>query len=124
MGILSKRKRNTMSKKHQARPDGLLYSTNKDFFNEFEAEDNTEVTLDKDKQKLRVALDSKQRAGKIVTVVSGFVGTMDDLEALGKLLKTKCGTGGSVKEGLMIIQGDYKTKIISWLIEWGYKNTK
>ena len=113
-----------MSKKHQARPDGLLYSTNKDFFNEFEAEDNTQATLAKDKQKLRVALDSKQRAGKIVTVVSGFVGTMDDLEALGKLLKTKCGTGGSVKEGLMIIQGDYKTKIISWLIEWGYKNTK
>lgn len=113
-----------MSKKHQARPDGLLYSTNKDFFNDFEAEDATEVTLDKDKQKLRVALDSKQRAGKIVTVVSGFVGTIEDQEALGKLLKTKCGAGGSVKEGLIIIQGDYKTKIISWLLEWGYKNTK
>lgn len=113
-----------MSKKHQARPDGLLYSTNKDFFNDFEAEDSTMETLAKDKQKLRVALDSKQRAGKIVTVISGFVGTIEDQESLGKLLKTKCGAGGSVKEGLIIIQGDYKTKIISWLLEWGYKNTK
>lgn len=113
-----------MSKKHQARPDGLMYSTNKDFFNDFEEEHNTQETLAKDKQKLRVALDSKQRAGKIVTAVSGFIGTIEDQEALGKQLKTKCGAGGSVKDGLIIIQGDYKTKIISWLIDWGYKNTK
>jgi translation initiation factor 1 len=113
-----------MSKKHQARPDGLLYSTNKDFFNDFEEEDNTQATLPKEKQKLRVAVDTKQRAGKIVTTVSGFIGSNEDQEALAKLLKTKCGAGGSVKDGLIIIQGDYKTKIISWLVEWGYKNTK
>lgn len=112
-----------MSKKHQSRPDGLAYSTNKDFFNDFPA-DEPQETLPKNQQKLRVKLDSKQRAGKIVTLVEGFVGSNDDLEALGKQLKTKCGTGGSVKDGLAIIQGDYKDKVIAWLREWGYTNTK
>lgn len=113
-----------MSKKHQSRPDGLMYSTNKDFFNDYEPENEDQQTLTKDKQKLRVMLDSKQRAGKVVTSISGFVGSAEDLEALGKLLKTKCGAGGSVKDGLIMVQGDYKVKIISWLQEWGYKNTK
>ena len=113
-----------MSKKHQSRPDGLMYSTNKDFFNDYEPENEDQQTLAKDKQKLRVMLDSKQRAGKVVTAISGFVGSAEDLEALGKLLKTKCGAGGSVKDGLIMVQGDYKVKIISWLQEWGYKNTK
>lgn len=114
-----------MSKKHQSRPDGLMYSTNKDFFENYEAENiEQETFLAKDKQKLRVQLDTKQRAGKVVTAVSGFVGSDEDREALGKLLKTKCGAGGSVKEGLIMVQGDYKSKIIAWLIEWGYKNTK
>ena len=112
-----------MSKKPQSRPDGLAYSTNKDFFNDFPA-DEPQETLPKNQQKLRVKLDSKQRAGKIVTLVEGFVGSNDDLEALGKQLKTKCGTGGSVKDGLAIIQGDYKDKVIAWLREWGYTNTK
>lgn len=113
-----------MSKKHQSRPDGLMYSTNKDFFNDYEANNEEQETIAKDKQKLRVQLDTKQRAGKIVTAISGFVGTEDDREALGKLLKTKCGAGGSVKDGIIMVQGDYKTKIIAWLLEWGYKNTK
>jgi translation initiation factor 1 len=113
-----------MSKKHQSRPDGLMYSTNKDFFNDYQAENEEQETIAKDKQKLRVQLDSKQRAGKVVTAISGFVGTEDDREALGKLLKTKCGAGGSVKDGIIMVQGDYKTKIIAWLLEWGYKNTK
>lgn len=113
-----------MAKKNQARPDGLMYSTNKDFFNSYEPEQEEQETIAKDKQKLRVQLDTKQRAGKVVSTVSGFVGTDEDLEALGKMLKTKCGAGGSVKEGIIMVQGDYKTKIISWLIEWGYKNTK
>lgn len=113
-----------MAKKNQARPDGLMYSTNKDFFNSYEPEQEEQETIAKDKQKLRVQLDTKQSAGKVVSTVSGFVGTEDDLEALGKMLKTKCGAGGSVKEGIIMVQGDYKTKIISWLIEWGYKNTK
>jgi translation initiation factor 1 len=112
-----------MSKKNTARPDGLAYSTNKDFFNDFPQEEPAD-TLSKDKQKLRVTLDKKQRAGKVVTLVDCFVGTLDDMEALAKQLKTKCGTGGSVKDGYIIIQGDYKDKIITWLKDWGYALTK
>lgn len=110
--------------KHKARPDGMVYSTNKDFYDDYQPENNDAETLPKDKQKLRIKLDSKQRAGKIVTLVEGFTGSNDDLEALGKQLKTKCGTGGSVKDGLIIIQGDYKEKIINWLKDWGYALTK
>jgi translation initiation factor 1 len=112
-----------MSKKTTSRPDGLAYSTNKDFFNDY-PEDVPVDTLPKEKQKLRVKLDSKQRAGKVVTLVEGFVGQNEDLEALGKQLKTKCGVGGSAKEGLIILQGEYKEKIIGWLKEWGYSQTK
>jgi translation initiation factor 1 len=108
-----------MSKKNTPRPDGLAYSTNKDFFNDFPEEESAE-TLPKEKQKLRVSLDKKQRAGKIVTLVDGFTGTNEDIEALGKQLKTKCGAGGSAKDGFIIIQGDYKDKIIAWLKDWGY----
>jgi translation initiation factor 1 len=108
-----------MSKKHAARPDGLAYSTNKEFFNSFPEGESVE-TLPKEKQKLKVTLDTKQRAGKVVTLVDGFVGTGDDIEALGKLLKTKCGAGGSIKDGYIIIQGDYKVKVLAWLKDWGY----
>ncbi len=108
-----------MSKKHTARPDGLAYSTNKEFFNSFPEEEPAE-TLPKEKQKLKVTLDTKQRAGKVVTLVDGFTGTEDDMEALGKQLKTKCGAGGSIKDGYIIIQGDYKVKVLAWLKEWGY----
>ena len=112
-----------MSKKNNTRPDGLAYSTNKEFFNDFPEEESRE-TLPKEKQKLRVKLDTKQRAGKVVTLVDGFSGTNDDLEALGKQLKTKCGAGGSAKDGFIIVQGDYRDKIIAWLKEWGYTQTK
>lgn len=112
-----------MSKKTNTRPDGLAYSTNKDFFNDFPADEPVE-TLPKDKQRLRVTLDTKQRAGKVVTLVDGFTGNEADMEALGKQLKTKCGAGGSIKDGYIIIQGDYKTKVITWLKEWGYTQTK
>ncbi|MDR3679852.1 MAG: translation initiation factor [Flavipsychrobacter sp.] len=112
-----------MSKKHNARPDGLVYSTNQDYMSNYEEEPAGE-TAPKDKQKLRVKLDTKQRAGKVVTLVDGFSGTNDDLEDLGKKLKTKCGAGGSAKDGLILIQGDYKEKIIAWLKDWGYVLTK
>jgi len=112
-----------MSKKNAARPDGLAYSTNKDFFNDFPQEEAAQ-TLPKAQQKLRVKLDTKQRAGKVVTLVEGFIGTADDLEALGKQLKTKCGAGGSAKDGLILVQGDYKEKVILWLRDWGYALTK
>lgn len=112
-----------MSKKHKGRPDGLVYSTNNDFYNDYPEEAAAE-TAPKDKQKLRVKLDTKQRAGKVVTLVEGFSGTEEDLEALGKQLKTKCGAGGSAKDGLILVQGDYKEKIIAWLKDWGYTQTK
>lgn len=112
-----------MSKKHTARPDGLAYSTNKDFFNDFPQEAAAE-TLPAAQQKLRVKLDTKQRAGKVVTLVDGFIGTTTDLEELGKKLKTKCGAGGSAKDGLILIQGDYKDKVTTWLRDWGYTQTK
>ncbi|WP_276132887.1 translation initiation factor [Polluticoccus soli] len=112
-----------MSKKNKGRTDGLVYSTNQDYYNDFE-EGPAGETLPKEKQKLRVKLDTKQRAGKVVTLVEGFIGTTEDLEALGKQLKTKCGTGGSAKDGLIIIQGDYKEKILGWLKDWGYSLTK
>ncbi len=112
-----------MSKKTSSRPDGLAYSTNKDFFNDY-PEDEPVATLPKDKQKLKVTLDTKQRAGKVVTLVDGFVGSLEDMEALGKQLKTKCGAGGSIKDGYIIIQGDYKLKVIAWLKDWGYVGVK
>jgi translation initiation factor 1 len=113
-----------MSKKSKGRSDGLVYSTNQDYFNDFEEQEEARETLPKEKQKLRVKLDSKQRAGKIVTLVEGFIGSEEDLEALGKQLKTKCGAGGSAKEGLIIVQGDYRDKVIAWLEDWGYVLTK
>jgi translation initiation factor 1 len=112
-----------MSKKNQSRPDGLAYSTNKDFFNDYPEPESVE-TLPKEKQRLRVKLDTKQRAGKVVTLVDCFTGTAEDMEALAKQLKTKCGAGGSVKDGYIIIQGDYREKVLTRLKEWGYTQTK
>ena len=89
----------------------VVYSTNPDFHYDTEEEEET-ATLDKAKQKLRVMLDRKNRGGKVVTLITGFIGTDDDLKELGRLLKSKCGVGGSAKEGEIIIQGDFKAKII------------
>lgn len=101
----------------------IVYSTNPDF-NYSTEEEPEEATLDKNKQNLRVSLDRKNRGGKVVTLITGFVGTDDDLKALGKLLKSKCGVGGTAKEGEIIVQGDFKTKIIDLLIKEGYTRTK
>lgn len=112
-----------MSKKNKGRADGLVYSTDQDYFNDYEEEQSGE-TLPKNQQKLRVRIETKHRGGKVVTIVANFVGTDEDRKDLGKELKTKCGTGGSVKDGEIIVQGDYKKKIITWLKEWGYVLTK
>lgn len=111
-----------MSKKKNQN-GGLVYSTDPHFNPPYEEEEIPE-TLSNEKQKLRVLTDSKHRAGKIVTLVTGFTGSEEALQALGKQLKTKCGTGGSIKDGEIIIQGNYKEKIIQWLKDWGYSGTK
>lgn len=97
---------------------GLVYSTNPNSLKPEEIEETD--TLPKEKQSLRVKLDTKQRAGKVVTLIEGFIGKTDDLEALGKWLKTKCGTGGSAKDGLILIQGDYKQRVVTFLQQAGY----
>ncbi len=113
-----------MSRKDKSRGGGLVYSTDPDYYRSSLPEQEQQETLAKEKQKLQVKLDTKQRAGKVVTLVSGFAGATEDLEALGKQLKTRCGTGGSVKDGQVIIQGDYRQKVVAWLKEWGYVLTK
>lgn len=98
---------------------GLVYSTNPDAMPTYE--DTPIETLPPQQQLLYVSLDKKKRAGKVVTLIEGFVGNEDDLSALGKDLKTKCGVGGSAKDGEIIIQGDHKVKVLDWLKQWGYK---
>lgn len=98
----------------------IVYSTNPDFNYEYEIQNETE-TLAPEKQNLRVVIDSKQRKGKTVTLIQGFTGTEEDLKELAKLLKNKCGTGGSVKDGEIIIQGEVKEKVLSILHENNYR---
>lgn len=97
---------------------GFVFSTNNDF--NFEAETNTEETLPNNKQHLEAHFSNKGRAGKIVTIITGFVGNEEDLKQLAKMLKTKCGVGGSCKDGEIIIQGNYRDKIINILKKEGY----
>lgn len=101
----------------------VVYSTNPDFKYET-AEEEIIETPEKSRQKLRVSIEKKGRGGKTVTLVSGFTGRGEDLKELGKLLKTKCGVGGSVKEGEIIIQGEFKQRIIELLKSEGYNQTK
>ena len=101
----------------------VVYSTNPDYKYESIEEEEAE-TLPKNQQKLRVFMEKKGRGGKTVSLIKGFVGTEDDLKELGKLLKTKCGVGGSVKDCEIIIQGDFKQRIIDLLKAEGYTQTK
>lgn len=110
-----------MSKK-KANSSGIVYSTDPDFRREEER--IPQETLLPRQQKLKVRLDTRQRAGKAVTLVEGYIGSPDDLEQLGRQLKTHCGTGGSVKDGEIIIQGDQRDKITQWLIAKGYSSAK
>ena len=108
-----------MSKKNKPDNRGYVYSTDPSF--SFEEEEKNTVSLSPDQQPLGVVLDTKHRAGKAVTIIYGFRGSTEDLEALGKKLKNFCGTGGSVKDGEVIIQGDQRDKIMQWLQKNGYK---
>ena len=101
----------------------VVYSTNPDYQYENIGEEEAE-TLPKNQQKLRVSMEKKGRGGKTVTLIRGFVGTEDDLKELGKLLKTKCGVGGSAKDEEIIIQGDFKQRIIDLLKAEGYTQSK
>ena len=98
----------------------VVYSTNPDFRYETEESEEAE-TLEPGKQNLKVSIDRKQRAGKSVTLVQGFVGTADDLKELAKMLKNKCGVGGSAKDSEILIQGEFKQKVYDLLIQAGYK---
>ena len=111
-----------MSKKDKHK-GGVVFSTDPNF--EFQY-DEPEVTaiLPPDKQQLRVSLDRKQRGGKEVTLVTGFVGPKEELERLGKMLKTRCGVGGAVKDGEILIQGDHRERVLQLLIQEGFSRSK
>jgi translation initiation factor 1 len=106
-----------MSKKNKI---GVVYSTNPEY--QYEYDDETQVnTLPSHLQKLIVSLDKHARGGKQVTLVSGFIGTDSDLTELAKMLKNKCGVGGSAKDGEIIIQGDHRDKVVELLLKENYK---
>ena len=114
-----------MSKKKSNSLDdlgGMVYSTNPNF--SFDNEDAEQKSIENKEQKLKIWLEKNHRGGKTATIVRDFVGTDEDLEALGKLLKTKCGTGGSVKDQEIIIQGDHREKVMQILLNLGYQAKK
>lgn len=109
--------------KNKKIPVGVVYSTNQEFEYSFDNEEVTETLLP-EKQKLKIQLDKKSRAGKQVTLITGFVGSENDLELLAKKLKNLCGCGGSSKEGEILIQGDVREKVLNYLVAQNYKAVK
>jgi translation initiation factor 1 len=111
-----------MSKKNKPDTRGFVYSTDPNF--SFEEEPNNRSDLAPAQQKLRIRLDTRQRAGKVVTLITGFIGKPEDAEELGKKLKNTCGSGGSAKDGEIIVQGDHRDKVLQWLLKNGYTAAK
>ncbi len=112
-----------MNKKIRNDRNAFVFSTDPNF--NFQEEKTPAIeTLPPQQQKLKIKLESKHRGGKAVTLVEGFTGKEEDLQTLGKALKNFCGTGGSVKDGGIIIQGDQREKILQWLIKNDYKNSR
>lgn len=111
-----------MSKKNKGGSSSMVYSTDPNF--KIEEEQEQVDTLSPADQSLRVILETKHRAGKTVTIVYGFIGAEEDMNTLGKALKNHCGTGGSVKDGEIIIQGDHRQKVFQYLQKNGYKKLK
>jgi translation initiation factor 1 len=108
--------------KQSPKNSGIVYSTAKDF--NFEEEQAEEQTLPANEQFLNIKLDKKHRAGKVVTIVSGFVMKEPEIEALSRQLKSFCGTGGTVKDKEIIIQGENRQKILQWLQKNGFSKSK
>jgi translation initiation factor 1 len=108
--------------KHKSDKNGMVYSTNPDYA--FDYGEEEVLTLEPAKQNLRVMLDKKQRAGKKVTLITGFKGSDFDLAVLGKELKSACGVGGSIKDGEILLQGDFREKVLALLVQKGYTKTK
>jgi translation initiation factor 1 len=111
-----------MAKKFTSNTNGFVFSTDPNF--KLEDDEPAQETLSAAQQKLRIRLETKHRGGKAVTLVTGFIGTDDDLQDLGKKLKNFCGTGGSAKDAEIIIQGEQRDKVLQWLLKNDYKQTK
>jgi translation initiation factor 1 len=109
--------------KNKINLSGIVYSTNPDFKPEEEHPEESE-TISPKEQRLRIKLETKHRAGKMVTLIEGFVGKHIDKEELIKKLKNHCGTGGSAKDGELLVQGDQREKVLQWLQKNGYSNAK
>jgi len=112
-----------MIKKDFKNREGIVYSTNPGYKYSSSNEEKTE-SIPAQQQDLRVFLDRKQRAGKTVTIIRGYKGKAEDLEDLGKTLKSKCGTGGTAKDGEILVQGDFRDKIVLMLQSMGFKVKK
>ena len=110
--------------KDKTNRSGIVYSTDPQFKGFDPGDAEQPVSVPAQEQKLRVRLETKHRAGKAVTLLEGFAGSLAAKEEIGKKLKTFCGTGGSVKDGEILIQGDNRDKVLQWLLKNGYKNTK
>jgi translation initiation factor 1 len=113
-----------MKKNKSSNENGLVYSTNKEYMNDYFSQLvhlSSSEKIEEEKQNLIVRLETKHRAGKAVTVILNFIGNEDEMNDLCKFLKTKCGTGGSVKDGEILIQGDFRDKVCKLLQEKKYK---
>ncbi len=111
-----------MAKKEKKTLSNIVYSTNKSF--NYSLSEKEEATLPPQQQDLRIMISKKGRGGKTVTLIIGFIGKEDDLQALGKHMKSKCGVGGSAKDGEIILQGDVREKALALLLQEGYKAKK